>query len=215
MCEHRNIKSMQTWAESDNQIWSKRPDIVGAYNYAHATSHKLNVHASTVNTNIKHVSKTVWMTCHLKTFDSHKPWWKPTIGSGWNALICICKWMHINTITCQQCAINTNKKHIQNRAQAQFGKNVGMCTFALHLFSSKPTDRQGVNALFHACTQFPKQETIGQTMQNQKKSQPKFFKIKTCPVNYSWHRLVKAFARRANEKKNKQTIAMTNRIAHI
>ena len=37
--ERKNIKLIQTWAESNNQIWSKRPDIVGVYNYAHPTSH--------------------------------------------------------------------------------------------------------------------------------------------------------------------------------
>jgi len=163
----KNIKFMQTWAESNNQIWSKWPGIVGMYNYAHATSHKLNMHTSIVNTKRKHISKTVWMACNHKTFDLHKPGWKPTIRSGSNALVCICEWMHIQvcTITCQQYAINTNKKHIQNTAKAQFRKNVDVYTFVLYIFSSKPTDRQGSNELFHACTQFPKQEAIGQIMQ--------------------------------------------------
>ena len=72
--ERKNIKLIQTWAESNNQIWSKWPDIVGVYNYAHATSHKLNMHTSMINTNIKHTSKTVWITCDPKTFWFIQTW---------------------------------------------------------------------------------------------------------------------------------------------
>ena len=72
--ERKNIKLIQTWAESNNQIWSKRSDIVGVYNYAHATSHKLNMHTSMINTNIKHTSKTVWIACDPKTFWFIQTW---------------------------------------------------------------------------------------------------------------------------------------------
>ena len=65
------------------------------------------------------------------------------------------------------------QKHIQNTAKAQFGKNVDIYTFALYIFSSKPTDRQGSNPLFHAFTQFSKQEAIGK---HTKKPLTKFFK---------------------------------------
>ena len=69
------------------------------------------------------------------------------------------------------------QKHIQNTAKSQFEKNVGIYTFSLYVFSSKPTDRQGSNPLFHAYTQFSKQEAIGQTMfQTSQKTVKLFFK---------------------------------------
>ena len=95
--ERKNIKLIQTWAGSNDQIWSKWPDIVGVYDYAlNATSHKLNMHTSMINTNIKHTSKTVWMACDPKTFWFIQTWME-TSNHIWFKCPSLYLWMNVHT----------------------------------------------------------------------------------------------------------------------
>ena len=82
------------------------------------TKHTLNQWIFNVcerNTNIKHISKTVWMACDPKTFWFIQTWMKIN-NQVWLKYPSLYLWMntYIYTITCKQYVINMNKKHIQN-----------------------------------------------------------------------------------------------------
>ena len=144
-------------------------------NYAHATSHKLNVHASMVNTNTKHISKNVWMACDPKTFWFIQTWME-TSNHIWFKCPDLYLWMDAYIYNNMSAIRDKHEqKTYSEHSKSPIRKNVNIHTFELYIFSSKPTDRQGSNLLFHACTQFSKQEVIGQTMQTSQKTVNIFF----------------------------------------